>query len=90
MIPSKCPYYETNKCDTCYGFETQKEKDRYAWRNCFKKRYLNCNNYSTKFFEDFFESLSKADPERVREFTKAVGAVVLEKIVKRLAKDELR
>ena len=87
MIPRKCPYYDTIKC--AQSFETEKERLRYEKRNCIKSRYLNCNIYALNFFEDFFESIAKADPERIRNFTKSVGAVVLEKIVKRLAKDEL-
>jgi hypothetical protein len=90
MIPRKCPYYETEKCGMYEGLETDKEKGKYAKRHCFKKRYLNCDEYSTQFFEDFFDSVRQADVERVRSFTRAVGAVVLEKIVKRLAKDESR
>jgi hypothetical protein len=90
MIPKKCPYYSTVKCPESTSQETEKEQQRYAKKNCYKKRYLNCECFSAQFFEDFFGSLSETEPERVRDFTKAVGAVVLEKIVKKLAKDELR
>jgi len=85
MLPYKCPYYESVKCPKT--FESEKDREKFAKKNCYKRRYLNCAFYSYNWFEDLFESISKADPERVRDFTKAVGAVVLEKIVKQLAKD---
>ncbi|MBW2973720.1 hypothetical protein KY346_04970 [Candidatus Woesearchaeota archaeon] len=85
MIPNKCPYHNTMKC--AQSFESEKEKTRYERKHCIKRRYLNCEIYAFNFFEDFFDSIAKADPERIRNFTKAVGAVVLEKIVRKLSGD---